>query len=291
MKRSVLLSAILFGSLFYNSAKAQISIHFGFNIPARPVYAPVPPPPPQPVMVYDNDDFDDSDDYYYLPEVEAYYSIPRHCYYYMNSAQWVSAAYLPGAYRNYDWRTFRHYEVRASRPYFNHDVYRNRWGGDFNRGRDWSRRSDVYANRPYRGGWNGGYNRPDDNRGGWNRPDDRRDNNWGRPDNGNRNRPQPNRDNNGGWGRGQQPDNNNRSNNGGWGQPRNNGGGWDRGQQSQQPDRGNGGGWNQPGRSNDSRTNDGERGNRGNRDNGGNRGFAGQLAQNNGGVSTRPTRF
>ncbi|QXV64602.1 hypothetical protein INP83_16105 [Mucilaginibacter sp. 21P] len=278
MKRSVLLSAIIFGSLFYNSAKAQVSIHFGFNIPARPVYAPAPPP--QPVDVYDDDDFDDSDDYYYLPEVEAYYSVPRHCYYYMNSGQWVSAAYLPGAYRNYDWRSFRHYEIRASRPYFNHDVYRNRWGGDFNRGRDWTRRGNVYAGGSYGGNnrWNGGYNRPDNN-GGWNKGNRDRDNNWGggRPDNGNWNR--PDRNNNGGWGRGQQPNNDNRGNNGGWGQPRNNGGGWGGGQQQQ--DRGNGGGWGGRGRDNDG-------GNRGDR---GGRGFAGQFAQTNGGINARQPRF
>jgi len=227
MKKSVILSAILFGSLVYNSAQAQISVHIGFNIPARRVY--VPAPPPQPVDVYDTDEFDNSDDYYYLPEVEAYYSIPRHCYYYQDGGRWISAAYLPGAYRNYDWRTARRFEIRGSRPYMHHDEYRGRWGGSFNR--DWNRRSDNYAGRRF-----------DNNRNDWNRNNNRND----RPQGGfNQNR--------GGWDQPAQPNRNNDNrdgrdrNHGGFGQPNrndNNGGGRDRGNQPSQPSRNdnNGGG-------------------------------------------------
>src|SRR4051812_17089169 len=111
MKKSVILSAILLSSLVYTAAEAQISVNIGFNIPVRRVIVPAQ----QPVDVYYNDDFDDSDDYYYLPEVEAYYSIPQQRYYYMDGPRWVSAAYLPGAYRNYDWRTARRFEVHGRR--------------------------------------------------------------------------------------------------------------------------------------------------------------------------------
>ncbi|OJW18208.1 hypothetical protein [Mucilaginibacter sp. 44-25] len=204
MKRSVILSAIFFGSLFYLPAKAQVSIHFGFNIPARPVYAPAPPP--QPVIVDDDDDYyDNDDDYYYLPEVEAYYSVPRHCYYYQNDGRWVSSAYLPGAYRNYDWRSARRFEVRASRPFFNHDYYRNKWGGNYYRGWDWSRRNDGYARRDNDNRWNNqGYDRWNGNRNGWNRPDNDNRGNWNRQNDGYR-------DGNNNWNA--QPRNNN------WQQP------------------------------------------------------------------------
>lgn len=243
MKKSVILSAILFGSLVYNSAQAQISVHIGFNIPARRVY--VPAPPPQPVAVYDTDEFDNSDDYYYLPEVEAYYSVPRHCYYYQDGGRWISAAYLPGAYRSYDWRTARRYEIRGSRPYMRHDEYRGRWGGGFNR--DWNRRNDNYAGRRFdnnRNDWN-----RDNNRGDWNRNNNRND----RPQGG-FNQPNRNNDNRGGWGQPAQPNRNNDNRGGrgdrgqgGWGQPNrndNNGGGRDRGNQPAQPSRNdnNGGG-------------------------------------------------
>ncbi|MBB5394380.1 hypothetical protein [Mucilaginibacter sp. AK015] len=222
MKKSVLLSAILFGGLFYNSAQAQISVHIGLNIPVRRVY--VPAPPPQPVMVYDTDEFDDSDDYYYLPEVEAYYSVPRHCYYYQDGGRWISAAYLPGAYRNYDWRTARRYEIRARRPYMRHEQYRSKWGGNYDRGNwSWNRRdnrdNNNYAGRRYdnnRNDWN-----RDNNRNDWNRHNERND--WNR--NNNRNdRPQggfsqPNRNpgGQGGYNQPSQPDRNNGGGRGSWG--------------------------------------------------------------------------
>lgn len=252
MKRSVILSAILFGSLVYSSAQAQVSVHIGFNIPARRVY--VPAPPPQPVMVYDNDEFDDSDDYYYLPEVEAYYSIPRHCYYYQDGGRWISAAYLPGAYRNYDWRGAQRYEIRGRRPYMHHDQYRTRWGGNYNRNDwNWNRRDNNYAGRGF------------DNRNNDWRRDNNRNNDWNRGNNNRNDRPQSGfnqpqggRGNQGGWGQPQQPNRNDDNRGGGrgnWGgaQPQqpnrnndNRGGGRDRGNQQQsQPSRdGNSGGGN-----------------------------------------------
>jgi hypothetical protein len=152
-------------------------------LPARHVYVPAP----QPVETVYDDDFDNSDDYYYLPEVEAYYSIPLNRYFYYNDSRWISAAYLPGAYRSYDWRTARRFEVRGRRPYMNHDVYRGRWGGGFNR--DWNRRNDNYAGRRF-----------DNNRNDWNRNNNRND----RPQGG-FNQPNRNNDNHGGWGQPAQP--------------------------------------------------------------------------------------
>jgi hypothetical protein len=260
MKKSIILSTILFGSLVYNSAQAQISVHIGLNIPARRVY--VPAPPPQPVEVYDNDEFDDSDDYYYLPEVEAYYSVPRHCYYYQDGGRWISAAYLPGAYRSYDWRTARRFEIRGRRPYMHHDEYRSKWGGGFNRG-DWNRRNDNYAGRRF-----------DNNRNDWNRNNNRND----RPQGG-FNQPNRNNDNRGGWGQPNRNDDNRGGrdrNQGGFGQPNrndNNRGGRDRDNQPSQPGR------------NDNNGRNRDRGNQGfNR---------AQFAQNNAGQgdSRRPARF
>ncbi|GGH07312.1 hypothetical protein [Mucilaginibacter phyllosphaerae] len=272
MKKSFILSAILFGSLIYSNTQAQISVHIGFNVPARRVY--VPAPPPQPVMVYDNDEFDDSDDYYYLPEVEAYYSIPRHCYYYQDGGRWVSAAYLPGAYRNYDWRSAQRYEIRGSRPYMYHDKYLSKWGGNYNRNNwNWNRRDNNYAGRSFdnrRNDWNRSNNRNDwnrnNNRNDWNRDNNRND--WNRDD---RRNDRPNggfnqtpRDR-GNWGQPQQPNRNDDNRGGG------------RGRDNQQPS--------QPSR-NDNRGGGRDRDNRGGNDHT-------QIAQNRGfgGGPQRPTRL
>ena len=82
-------------------------------------------------------------DYYYLPDVGAYYSVGERAYYYNNGGRWMSAAYLPG-YRNYDWRTARRYEVHANRPYLNHNYYSSRYGAS--RGNYTNNRNDYRGN-------------------------------------------------------------------------------------------------------------------------------------------------
>lgn len=232
MKKLAILSAIVAGSLFISKANAQVSIHLGINIPAHRVYVPAPPPPvveEQPV--YDDNDnvnVSDDDDYYYLPEVEAYYNVGAGCYYYNDGSRWVSCAYLPGAYRDYNWRSAVRYEVRAPRPFMHHDFYRSRWGGYAGDRNNWGHRFDRrpvngYA---YRQGWGG-------DRGNWGRRPNPYDNhhgqgNWG-----------SGRDNHN-WGNGQQPNNGNHNNHGGWGngQPNNGNHGNHGGGNGQQPNNG-----------------------------------------------------
>jgi hypothetical protein len=119
------------------------------RIYVRPAIA-VDIPPPAPV-VYDDEnapaDYNPADDYYYLPDVNAYYSIADQCYYYNDGDSWVSAAYLPGEYGNFDWRSARHFEVRAPRPYLHNDFYMNRYhGAGFNRAR-YNAPGDNYGDR------------------------------------------------------------------------------------------------------------------------------------------------
>jgi hypothetical protein len=182
MKKIVLISAIAISGLLFNSkADAQIRIHVGFNLAPRPVvYAQ-----PAPVVVEQSGDYceptnyDGDEDYYYLPEVDAYYSVPNQCYYYNNGGAWVSATYLPGYYRDYDWRSARRYEVRAPRPFMHASYYRTRYNGVAFNGH-WDRpynpvyvnNYNHYNNDHFRGddrrfenhGWGGNYRRNDWNR-------------------------------------------------------------------------------------------------------------------------------
>ena len=133
MKKLVIISAIAISGMFYNTANAQIRVHFGLNfwphrVYVRPAVVDVQAAP----VVYADDDqanYDASDDYYYLPDVGAYYSVNEQCYYYFDGDNWISAAYLPGEYRDYDWRNARRYEVRAPRPYLHDDMYRAKFHG------------------------------------------------------------------------------------------------------------------------------------------------------------------
>jgi hypothetical protein len=122
MKKLAILSAIAMSGLIYSTANAQMSIHVGFHfgtpvVERAPVYEQTP-------VVYNS-----GNDYYYLPEVDAYYSVNEQCYYYNDGDNWISAAYLPGEYRDYDWRTARRYELRTARPYMHDEVYRSRYSG------------------------------------------------------------------------------------------------------------------------------------------------------------------
>jgi hypothetical protein len=159
MKKLIILSAIAMSGLFYNTASAQVRVHFGFGFgPRRVVYATAPvvveqapvyeqatPVYDQNAQVYDNS----NNDYYYLPDVDAYYDVTAQCYYYNDGANWISAAYLPGEYGNYDWRNARRFEVRAPRPYLHDDIYRSRFNG---------REGGVFVNNNYNHGWDEHFN-------------------------------------------------------------------------------------------------------------------------------------
>jgi hypothetical protein len=148
MKRIALISAIaISGLLLNNKADAQIRIHLGLNFAPRPVvYAPARVVVDQQADYCEPTNYDGDEDYYYLPEVDAYYSVPEQCYYYNDGGQWVTAEYLPGAYRDFDWRSARRFEVRAPRPFMHDDYYRSRYNGVTFNGR-WDRGYDrAYAN-------------------------------------------------------------------------------------------------------------------------------------------------
>ncbi|WP_158828397.1 hypothetical protein [Mucilaginibacter lacusdianchii] len=255
MKKVVLTMMIAAGSLMFKTASAQVGVSVGFNIGPLSVQIHKP--------VYD--------DFYYLPDVEAYYSVPEQVYYYMDGDDWVCNPYLPGAYRNYDWRNVPHYEVRAQRPYMNHDMYRSKFGG-YGAGRpDWNRRGNDggYAyNRPQRMEPRGGnfphspydsnnagrgYGQPDRQRGGYGARYNNGRGNWNN-DNDNRGQGSYNGGQRGNWNRG---NNDNRTQ-----------GDYNRGQQ---------GNWNQGG--NDNRNQGGYNGNQWQNGNNDNRGQGGNYGQ------------
>ncbi len=152
MKKLVILSAIALSGLMYNKANAQIGFHIGIRVHLPHIVLPAPPiivrpavyEEPAPAYQAPAADYQDQapaadyqgqatayngDDYYYLPDVDAYYDVTDNCYYYNDGANWISAAYLPGTYANFDWRSARHFEIRGARPYLHDDMYRTRYNG------------------------------------------------------------------------------------------------------------------------------------------------------------------
>jgi hypothetical protein len=89
-----------------NSMNAQVSINV--NLGLQPSWGPVG---------YS------SVDYYYLPDVQAYYDIRATQFIYLNNGVWIRSGNLPRQYRNYDLN--RGYKVvlndyHGSRPYSNY---------------------------------------------------------------------------------------------------------------------------------------------------------------------------
>lgn len=99
MKRIIVVITVAIALFTASSSKAQISLNLGVNIGSQPVWGPVG---------YDHVD------YYYLPDIEAYYSVPKHQYVYLNGGNWVFSNNLPPRYANYD--VYRGYKVVVNEP-------------------------------------------------------------------------------------------------------------------------------------------------------------------------------
>ena len=88
------------------SSNAQVSVNI--NIGAQPLWGPVG---------YERVE------YYYLPDVEAYYYVPRHQFVYLSGGSWVFSAYLPGRYRNYDLYSGYKVVINEPRPYLHYRTH------------------------------------------------------------------------------------------------------------------------------------------------------------------------
>lgn len=96
--KKILLAAVLFMSCVTFKAEAQISISLGLNIGSQPDWGPTG---------YDHAE------YYYMPDVDAYYDVPNHQYVYLEGRTWTRATVLPARY-NFD--PYNSYKVVVNEP-------------------------------------------------------------------------------------------------------------------------------------------------------------------------------
>jgi hypothetical protein len=101
------LKLIAVGIILLVSSAIQAQVSVNVNIGTPPAWGPVG---------YSNVD------YYYLPDVEAYYDIRATQFIYFGGGKWIRSRYLPGPYRNYN--LYNGYKVvlndyHGSRPYSN----------------------------------------------------------------------------------------------------------------------------------------------------------------------------
>jgi len=109
MKKILLVVALLSGGLMFTTASAQIQISLRANIGEQPVWGPVG---------YDHVE------YYYMPDIDAYYYVPTRQYIYLERGRWRFATALPRRYSSYNVYTSYKVVVNERQPYRNAENYR-----------------------------------------------------------------------------------------------------------------------------------------------------------------------
>jgi len=101
MKKIIFFAAILVSCLAYRPANAQIHISLGLNIASQPDWGPVG---------YDHAN------YYYMPDIDAYYDVSGHQYVYFQNNTWIHAAVLPARYHFDPYNSYK-VVVNGSNPW------------------------------------------------------------------------------------------------------------------------------------------------------------------------------
>ncbi|RPI05463.1 MAG: hypothetical protein EHM64_06440 [Ignavibacteriae bacterium] len=104
----VFIAAVILSS----TVNAQLHVNFNFNADRQPVWGPAG---------YDYVE------YYYLPDIEVYYSVPQHKYFYYERGRWIGRSSLPSRYRGYNLYNSYKVVVNEPTPFRNHRTYRDKY--------------------------------------------------------------------------------------------------------------------------------------------------------------------
>lgn len=160
--KKLLFVAVLVTSIFtVKLADAQFRINLNLNIGNQPAWGPTG---------YDHAE------YYYLPDIDTYYSVNNHDYIYNSGNQWIHSGSLPPRYSNYDLYNGYKVVVNEANPWNRAGVYRTKYSGYKGR-RGQAVIRDSRDNR-YQNHWNGD-NRGNNGRGNNGRSDNRSNNGRG----------------------------------------------------------------------------------------------------------------
>ena len=110
MKKIILILLIAVGWFIYKPANAQVSVNF--NIGAQPVWGPVG-------YSYV--------EYYYMPDIEAYYYVPSRQFIYLTNGRWIFATTLPYRYRSYNIYSGYKVVINEPRPYLHFGAHKIRY--------------------------------------------------------------------------------------------------------------------------------------------------------------------
>lgn len=109
IKKIIFAGAFLLG---INYANAQVNVNI--NVGTQPLWGPVG---------YQHVD------YYYLPEIETYYYVPKKQFIYINGGNWVFSTALPYKHRHYNLYNGYKVVVNQPYPYKRHKHYKVKYAG------------------------------------------------------------------------------------------------------------------------------------------------------------------
>lgn len=107
MKKTILILLVIAGCLTQRSATAQVAVNL--NIGAQPVWGPVG---------YNYVE------YYYMPDIEAYYYVPSRQFIYSTNGRWIFAKSLPYRHRGYNIYNGYKVVINEPRPYLHFTTHK-----------------------------------------------------------------------------------------------------------------------------------------------------------------------
>lgn len=114
MKKTILILSVLLGGWIFQTANAQIPVNVSVNVGQQPSWGPAG---------YDHVD------YYYLPDIDTYYYVPKRQYIYLDGGKWRTVTVVPARYRSYDFNRGYKVVINEPYPYRRADVYRVKYKG------------------------------------------------------------------------------------------------------------------------------------------------------------------
>jgi len=107
------MAAVFMAAMFLTpSADAQLRVNLNFNVGSQPIWGPAG---------YDYAE------YYYMPDIEVYYSVPRHRFIYYDGGRWRNSVALPSRYRGFDLYNSHKIVLNERTPYLRHGSYKGKY--------------------------------------------------------------------------------------------------------------------------------------------------------------------
>jgi hypothetical protein len=106
------LFAIIVALFLSNALDAQVHTRVNINLDKQPVWGPT------------GNDYVEN---YYMPDIETYYNVPQHRFYYNEGGRWVGRSSLPSRFGKVDLYHSHKVVMNEKEPWKNHMTYKDKY--------------------------------------------------------------------------------------------------------------------------------------------------------------------